>query len=138
MSHTILVVDDAADWRATLAGLIQDVYPDLAVMTAASSREALAHLAEGRFDLAIIDIRLDESDEQNIEGLELMEHILRYHPGTPALVITGYANLDTVRRAMHPDEMGVRAAVDYIEKDRIHFELLPRVSGILQRSGEGI
>jgi DNA-binding NtrC family response regulator len=138
MSHAILIVDDAADWRATLAGLLRDVYPDLQVMTAASLQEAKTQLDEYHFDLAVIDIRLDESDEDNTEGLELMEFIFQHHPGTPSLIITGYANLDTVRRAMQPDETGARRAADYIEKDKIHSELLPRVSDILARRREGM
>jgi DNA-binding NtrC family response regulator len=131
MSHTILVVDDAPDWRTILAGLIHDVHPEIQVITAASLDEAKALLAQHTFDLAIIDIRLDESDEENAEGLDLMEFICAHYPRTPSLVVTGYANLDTVRRAMHPDRSGARLAVDYIEKDKIHSELLPRLSAIV-------
>ena len=131
MSHTILVVDDAPDWRAILAGLIHDVHPGIEVVTAASLDEAKALLVQHDFDLAIIDIRLDESDEDNTEGLDLLEFICAHYPRTLSLVITSYASLDTVRRAMHPDQSGTRRAVDYIEKDKIHFELLQQLSAIL-------
>jgi len=132
MSDTILIVDDAPDWRATLAGLIQDVHPELRVITASSMDEAKEQLGQQDFALAIIDVRLDESDEKNTDGLDLMEFISAHHAGTPCLVVTGYANLETVRRAMHPSASGTRPAVDYIEKDKIHNELLPRIASILE------
>lgn len=133
MSHKILIVDDAPDWRATLAGLIQDVHPELKVITASSMDEAKDQLAQQDFALAIIDVRLDESDEKNTEGLDLMEFISTHYARTQSLVVTGYANLETVRRAMHPSESGTRSAADYIEKDKIHNELLPRISAILEK-----
>lgn len=134
MSHTILIVDDASDWRGTLAGLIQDVYPKFKVVTAASMEEARAQLAAYDFDLAIVDIRLDDSDEGNTDGLLLAEFIRAHYPQTQAMIITGYANLDTVRRAMHPDQAGLRLAVDYVEKDKIQIELLPRLAALLEKS----
>ncbi len=134
MSNTILIVDDAPDWRAMLAGLIEDIYPDFRVLTAASIDEAKTRLAQHNCELAIIDIRLDESDENNTEGLELLEFSHTHYPQTQALIITSYANLKTVKQAMQPDKSGTRLAIDYIEKDKIQSELLPRISAILGES----
>jgi DNA-binding NtrC family response regulator len=131
MLRKILIVDDALDWRDILAGLIEDFYPDYVVVTAGSVEEAKDRLAQDTFDLAILDIRLDDSDEGNTQGLSLMEFIRQHHPHTPVFIITGYGNLDTVERAMRPNEAGVRLAVDYIEKDKVHTDLLPRVSALL-------
>ncbi len=131
MSHTILIVDDAPDWRAMLAGLVQDVFPAVQVVTAASMDEAKTQLTQDEFKLAIIDIRLDESDEGNIDGLTLAEFIRIHYPQTQALIITGYANLETVKQAMQPDQTGFRLVVDYVEKDKLNAELLPRISTIL-------
>ncbi len=131
MLRKILIVDDALDWRDILAGLIGDFYPDYTVVTAGSIEEAKNKLAQATFDLAILDIRLDDSDEGNTEGLSLMEYIRQHHAHTPVFIITGYGNLETVERAMRPNEAGVRLAVDYIEKDKVHTDLLPRVSALL-------
>lgn len=131
MSPTILIVDDAPDWREMLAGLIGDVLPQIQVATAASINAAKTKLAEYEIQLAIIDIRLDESDEKNIEGLTLAEFIRTNYPQTQALIITGYANLDTVKRAMQPDRTGTRLVADYIQKEHLHQELLPRVRAVL-------
>ncbi len=134
MSHTILVVDDVSDWRDMLAGLIEDVYPKFKVVTASSIDEAKNQLTQHNFDLAILDVRLDESDESNTEGLVLMEFIRGHYTQLPVLIITGYPNLDTVRQAMRPGESGIRPAVDYLEKAKLNIELLPRISEILGES----
>jgi DNA-binding NtrC family response regulator len=132
MSHTILIVDDAPDWRDMLAGLIAEVFPKIQVVTAASMDEAETCLAEHNFKLAIIDIRLDDSDEGNIDGLTLAEFIRAHYSQTKPLIITGYPNLETVKRAMQPDKTGARLAIDYVEKDKLNTELLPRLSAILK------
>jgi DNA-binding NtrC family response regulator len=131
MSPTILIVDDASDWREMLAGLIGDVLPDIRVVTAASIDEAKTHLARNNVQLAIIDIRLDESDEGNIEGITLAEFIYANYPHTQALIITGYASLETVKRTMQPDDIGHRLVVDYVQKDKLNTELLPRITAAL-------
>ncbi len=134
MSPTILIVDDASDWREMLAGLIGDVFAEIRVVTAASIDEAKTHLAKNNIELAIIDIRLDESDEGNIDGITLAEFIRANYTQTQALIITGYANLETVKRAMQPDEMGSRLVIDYVQKDKLNTELLPRISAALGES----
>ena len=133
MSRSILVVDDAPDWREMLAGFIEDVYPKFKITTAPSMNEAKKHLTQQDFDLAIIDIRLDDSDEGNTEGLDLMEFIRKNYTKVQVLIVTGFANLETVKRAMRPDENGVRQATDYIEKDQIHAELLSKLSAIFEK-----
>ncbi len=130
MSH-ILIVDDGIDWREMLADLIKEIYPMFQVATAASVDEAKSFLETEDIVLAILDIRLDERDERNTEGLTLMEFIHNTYPQIQVLIITGYANLDTVRRAMQPNQAGVRLAHDYVEKDKIQTELLPRISTML-------
>jgi CheY-like chemotaxis protein len=131
MSKAVLVVDDVSDWRIMVAGLIEDIYPDCTVVTAASQAEAKKQLVQYSFDLAIIDIRLNESDKQNTEGLDLMEFIRSRYDQTQVLIITSYPNLETVKKALRPNQSGLRPAVDYLEKDKFHEELLPRISAIL-------
>ena len=131
MSHTVLIVDDAPDWRDQLAGLIGDVFPDIQVVLASSIEEAKTCVSKNSFELAIIDIRLDDSDEDNIDGLVLADFIRKHYAQTQTLIITGYANLETVKQAMQPDETGFRLVSDYVQKDSIAAELLPRLSAIL-------
>ena len=112
--HRILVVDDLPDWRATLGGLLEDAGYD--VQVADSSTNALELLRTDHFDVAVLDIRLDETDEGNTEGLDLAAEIKRHWPATKVVMITGYGTSYTIRRALAPDVRGQRLAADYIPK----------------------
>jgi len=112
--HKILVVDDLSDWRQTLKGVLVDAGYD--VQVADSSSSALKLLETGRFDLAVLDMRLDETDEDNTEGLDLAAEIRRRWPIVKAIIITAYGTPDTMRRALGPDVQGQRLVADYIPK----------------------
>ena len=113
--HKILVVDDLPDWRTTLGGVLEDAHYD--VQVAASSMEALDLLKEIAFDLAVIDVRLDERDEDNTEGLSLAATIKERWPNVKSVIITGYGTQGVVQEAMRPDEQGQRLVADYIPKE---------------------
>ncbi|MBN1922055.1 MAG: CHAT domain-containing protein [Anaerolineae bacterium] len=112
--HRVLVVDDLADWRQTLSGLLHD--EGFSVTTAANQEEALAALAAQRFDVAVLDVRLDETDERNRDGLYLMHIIRKQSPYTSIIILTGYADKDMVREALQPDEKGHSPAFGFLEK----------------------
>ena len=63
--------------------------------------------------------------------LILAKFIHSNYPQTQVLIITGYANLETVKRAMQPDQSGIRLVADYIQKENLHNDLLPRISAAL-------
>jgi CheY-like chemotaxis protein len=52
-----------------MSGLLRDEH--FTVKVAGSAEEALAQLEAEPFDLAVLDMRLDERDESNTAGLEL-------------------------------------------------------------------
>lgn len=134
MSKTALIIDDARDWRDMLAGLILDVFPKVDVQIADSLQAAKAFIADHQVAVALIDIRLDERDEENVDGLKLMDLLGATQPDAKIFIVTGYASLETVQRSMHPDNRGLRASVDYIEKSKIHLELIPRLRPILDKA----
>jgi CheY-like chemotaxis protein len=90
----ILLVDDTDDWRKQLGGLLQD--KGYEVVTAASKEEAIHHIrADSPFNLAIIDMRLDEEDEENREGVNLGFWLRNNGYNLPIIIISAYA--------MHPE-----------------------------------
>lgn len=96
----ILVVDDLPDVRSTVMGLLSD---DGYLTRAACSREeARAILQNERFHVAVLDVRLDESDEYNQDGMELLAEINQCYPAITVIMLTGYADVDMVRRALLP------------------------------------
>lgn len=112
----ILVVDDLPDWRTTLSNLL--TFEGYEVQAAGSVDSALAALRTCSFDLAVVDIRLDETDESDEQGLELADVIKREWPAVKVVIITGYSTLDRVNRAMEPHVTGSKLADSYVEKDR--------------------
>lgn len=105
MPLDILVVDDEADIRSLIAGVLED--EGYRPRTAADSDAALAALAERRPALLILDIWLQGS---KLDGLELLDVVKAKDPGLPVLIISGHGNLDTAVAAIK------RGAWDFIEK----------------------
>jgi two-component system NtrC family sensor kinase len=77
--RTILVVDDEADVRETLAEILTRARHR--VVTVASGREALERLAEQRYDVIFADMRMP-----GIDGRALYREIERRWPGQGARV----------------------------------------------------
>ncbi len=112
--YKILIVDDLPDWRLTLGGLLTDAGYD--VCTTDSLVGALELFQDNQFDLAILDMRLDESDEDNIDGLDLAAKIREQWPGVKVIIITGYGTQERLDQALKPDAEGHKLAVDFIPK----------------------
>lgn len=105
MALDILVVDDEADIRDLVAGVLED--EGYTARTAADSDSALAAIADRRPSLVLLDVFLKGS---RLDGLDLLEEIKRRDPTQPVLVISGHGNLDTAVTAIR------RGASDFIEK----------------------
>jgi len=113
----ILVVDDLPDVRATVSGLLSDAGFD--VRSASSKHDALHLLRVDQFNVAILDIRLDDTDEDNKDGLLLMHEIKKHHPKTATIILTGYADVKMVREALQPDRNGNSPAFGFLEKTEL-------------------
>lgn len=105
MALDILVVDDEADIRTLIAGVLED--EGYTARTASNSSEALDAMAEKRPALLILDIWLQGS---KLDGLELLDVVKEKDPSLPVLIISGHGNLDTAVAAIK------RGAQDFIEK----------------------
>lgn len=113
----VLVVDDLEDWRKTLSGLLAEEGYD--VRSAASKAEALDVLSAESCNVAILDVRLDETDEDNREGLVLMHEIREKHPAVAVIILTGYADVDMVREALEPRDGEGSPAFGFLEKTKM-------------------
>ena len=94
----VLVVDDLEDWQLTIKGMLKKLGCD--VELAGSLVEAREVLNKGKIDLAVLDMRLDERDENNTEGLNLAEEIQTNWPTTKVIIATGYSNPEALQRAL--------------------------------------
>jgi CheY-like chemotaxis protein len=101
------------------------------VVGANSPDEAKRILEEGRVDLAILDIRMvNDDDDGDISGLNLAKETAR---DVPKIILTGFPTWDAVKEALGPDLNGVPAAVDFIAKQEGSEAMLRAVELNLRR-----
>jgi two-component system nitrogen regulation response regulator NtrX len=105
MASDILIVDDEADIRDLVAGILND--EGFTTRTARDSDSALAEIANRRPHLVFLDIWLQGS---KLDGLQLLEQIKRDHSDLPIVMISGHGNIETAVAAIK------RGAYDFIEK----------------------
>lgn len=105
MAKDILIVDDEADIRELVAGILED--EGYETRLAGTAREALDAVERRRPTMAILDIWLQGSD---MDGLEVLERLKSIHPELPVIVISGHGNIETAVAAIK------RGAYDYLEK----------------------
>jgi two-component system nitrogen regulation response regulator NtrX len=105
MSSDILIVDDEADIRELVAGILQD--EGHGARTAANSDDAIAAIRSRRPSLVFLDIWLQGS---KADGLQLLDTIKQEYPNLPVVMISGHGNIETAVAAIK------QGAYDYIEK----------------------
>ncbi len=105
MSTEILIIDDNTDIR----NIINDLIIDAGYRTrlAANYNQALSEIDKKLPDVAIIDVKLDKSDN---DGLELLSHIKTKNKDIPVIIITGHANIEMAIKALKS------GAFEFIEK----------------------
>ena len=105
MSADILIVDDEADIRDLVAGILED--EGHRTRTAAHSDAALEAIAQRRPQLVFLDIWIQGS---KLDGLQLLDVIKEQNPDVPVVMISGHGNIETAVSAIK------RGAYDFIEK----------------------
>ncbi|MBP0440240.1 sigma-54-dependent transcriptional regulator [Tianweitania sediminis] len=138
MASDILIVDDEADIRDLVAGILDDEGHE--TRTAHDADSALAAINDRAPRLIFLDIWMQGS---RLDGLELLNEIKRLHPSIPVVMISGHGNIETAVTAIRS------GAYDFIEKpfkaDRLiliaeraleNSKLKREVSDLKKRSGD--
>ena len=99
----LLIVDDEAIVRDSLGKWFRE--EGYEVGTAESASEALTRLAEARWDLALVDIKMPGMD-----GIELQRRLREIDPELIVIIMTGYASVETAVAALK------NGAYDYVTK----------------------
>jgi two-component system, NtrC family, nitrogen regulation response regulator NtrX len=105
MPSDILIVDDEADIREIVSGILSD--EGHGTRMAKNSDEALAAIGSRRPSLVFLDIWLQGS---RLDGLQLLKIIKEQNPMLPVVMISGHGNIETAVSAI---KLG---AYDFIEK----------------------
>jgi two-component system nitrogen regulation response regulator NtrX len=105
MASEILIVDDEADIRDLVAGILED--EGYVARTARNSDDAIASITARRPNLIFLDIWLQGS---KLDGLQLLDILKAEHPEIPIVMISGHGNIETAVAAIK------HGAYDFIEK----------------------
>ncbi|HEU5400932.1 MAG TPA: response regulator, partial [Terriglobales bacterium] len=99
----LLIVDDELSVRDSLSKWFREEGFD--VGTAENANEALLRLAERKWDIALLDIKMRGTD-----GIELQRLIHEAEPEVICIMMTGYASVETAIAALK------NGAYDYVTK----------------------
>jgi two-component system nitrogen regulation response regulator NtrX len=99
----ILVIDDEAGIRSSLAGILEDERHE--VVTCESGEEGIARFAREDFDLALLDVWLP-----GVDGLTVLERLKAGAPDVPVIMISGHGTVETAVKATR------LGAFDFLEK----------------------
>ncbi len=102
-NKTILTVDDDEFVREILAAYLED--SGFSVLQAENGRTGLETFRQERPDLVMLDLRMPEMD-----GLEVLSHIIEESPDTPVILVSGMGTIGDAIKAL---KLG---AWDYIAK----------------------
>jgi len=117
----ILVIDDERSIRNTLKEILE--YEKHEVELAADGMIGLEMLEKGKFDIALLDVKMPE-----IDGIEVLEKLVQNYPDMQVVMISGHGNIDTAVKAL---KIG---AYDFIEKPLDLNRLLVTIRNAMDRS----
>src|SRR5436190_7572618 len=105
MAADVLVVDDEADIRELVAGILSD--EGYAVRTANDAESGLAAVRARKPTLLILDIWMSGG---GMDGLELLDLVKGLDADLPVIMISGHGNIETAVSAIK------RGAYEFLEK----------------------
>jgi DNA-binding NtrC family response regulator len=116
----VLIVDDEAAIRESLEALL--TMEGFDVTLAADGTAGLAELAQGAFDLLLLDLALP-----NESGIELLPRVLELQPGLPVVMITAYGTVANVVEAIRA------GAENFVQKPWDNEKLLADIRAAIGR-----
>jgi len=94
----ILIVDDQHEVREAIRFILKDKY---SIAMAGEVEEAFRYLEATSVKLVLLDIKMPK-----IDGMTALEHIKKEYPGTEVIMVTAFATLETVRKAVNLGAFG--------------------------------
>ncbi len=104
-ANDVLIVDDEADIRTAVAGILED--EGFATRQAATGEEALEQVKSRAPAAIILDIWLEGS---RLDGLQVLAGCKSMRPHVPVVMISGHGTIETAVKAIQ------HGAYDFIEK----------------------
>ena len=123
MAKEILIIDDEADIRTLIQGILED--EGYTTRQAGNATQAFEKIAERKPSLIILDVWLQNSE---FDGLAILEKVKAEHPHLPVLMISGHGTIETAVAAIR------QGAYDFIEKPFKTDRLLLMIERALETS----
>jgi two-component system, NtrC family, response regulator AtoC len=93
----VLVLDDSNDYLRALRSALRSEFDVVTAQTVAAARDRLDETVQ----VALIDVRLSEADEDNRDGVAFLRWAKERYPTIPMLMMSAYRNFDAVVEALN-------------------------------------
>ncbi len=90
---TVLLIDDDPDFHQQM----EEGFPGLDITGAFDAAEALEKLEARKFDLVLLDLRLNPD---KLDGIDLIEPVKRLHPETPLIIVTTNSQDEVMQKTL--------------------------------------
>ncbi len=118
----ILIIEDERSIRNVLRNILSDEDKTYDVLDAEDGIKGLEIVKKTSLDLVLCDIKMPKMD-----GVEVLEEIMKYSPELPVLMISGHGDIETAVETMR------KGAYDYISKPPDLNRLLNSVRNALDK-----
>ena len=105
MATEILIIDDNSEIRFILNEILTET--GYVTRLAANYNQALKEIDKKLPDIAIIDVKLDKSEN---DGIELLNHLKTKNKDIPVIIISGHANIEMAIKSLRS------GAFEFIQK----------------------
>lgn len=93
----LLIIDDQQDYLNSLAVALRKKFE---IILTTDYDSALTELQK-EIDIALIDIRLDQNDDANVDGLKILEWIRMNKPGISTFIMSAYKEFSYAEEALN-------------------------------------
>jgi len=90
---SILVLDDVSDAGVLIKRILERQGHQVSAFT--EEEDAILHVAKGKTDLAILDIKL-----KKMTGVDVLAEMKKHAPTLKVIMLTGYPTLETARESL--------------------------------------
>ena len=126
MIKNVLLVDDDGEMLHALKEGFKKYQESFAVLLAEDGLQALERLKQNIISLVVTDLKMP-----NMDGFELLAHIMEHYPDIPVIIITGYSTPEMEQLAREG------GAVGYIAKPFLIENLARQIMTTLRKESEG-
>jgi len=97
LMRKVLILDDREDYLRALTSALR---AEFEIVTARSLGEAMERM-DTSIEVALVDVRLSEEDEQNRDGVRFLEWVKKNYPNVPVVMMSAYRDFDAAVEALN-------------------------------------